>query len=67
MLLLVIFIYFCEFDLVMAETAFTNDISVISKNPKVTAINSCIEVDLTGQICADSIGTKIYSGFILYN
>lgn len=51
----------------MAETAFTNDISVISKNPKVTAINSCIEVDLTGQICADSIGTKIYSGFILYN
>lgn len=34
----------------------------ISANPKVAAINSAIEVDLTGQVCADSIGGKIYSG-----
>ncbi|XP_045162494.2 4-hydroxybutyrate coenzyme A transferase-like isoform X1 [Mercenaria mercenaria] len=47
----------------MCDVAFTNNSAVISQNPKVTAINSCIEVDLTGQICADSIGTKIYSGF----
>lgn len=46
----------------MCDAAFTNNINVISKNPKVTAINSAIEVDLTGQICADSIGTRIYSG-----
>ena len=31
-------------------------------NPKVMAINSCLEIDLTGQICADSIGTRIFSG-----
>ena len=41
---------------------FVNDPHIISKNPKVVAINSAIEVDLTGQVCADSIGTKIYSG-----
>lgn len=40
----------------------TNDISLISANPKVVAINSAIEVDLTGQVCADSIGHRIYSG-----
>lgn len=40
----------------------TNDSSLISKNPKVTAINSCLEIDLTGQVCADSIGHRIYSG-----
>jgi acyl-CoA hydrolase len=39
-----------------------NDVSVIRKNPKVTAINSALEIDLTGQICADSIGIKHYSG-----
>lgn len=32
------------------------------KNPKVVAINSAIEIDLTGQVCADSIGSRIYSG-----
>ena len=44
------------------DIAYTNDTSVIRKNPKVTAINSAIEVDLTGQVCADSIGTYQYSG-----
>jgi acyl-CoA hydrolase len=32
------------------------------RNPKVTAINSAIEIDLTGQVCADSIGSRVYSG-----
>ena len=41
---------------------WTNDTSIIRKNPKMVAINSAIEVDLTGQVCADSIGHKIYSG-----
>ncbi|HRC56634.1 MAG TPA: acetyl-CoA hydrolase/transferase C-terminal domain-containing protein, partial [Kofleriaceae bacterium] len=40
----------------------TNDTSLIRKNDKVTAINSALEVDLTGQICADSIGHTIFSG-----
>ncbi|MEM6830041.1 MAG: acetyl-CoA hydrolase/transferase C-terminal domain-containing protein, partial [Bacteroidota bacterium] len=44
------------------EAAFTNDTALIRKNPKVIAINSAIEVDLTGQVCADSIGTYQYSG-----
>lgn len=47
----------------MCDVAFTNSTAIICQNPKVTAINSCIEVDLTGQICSDSIGTRIYSGF----
>jgi len=46
----------------MLDVAYVNDTSVIRRNPRVTAINSAIEVDLTGQICADSIGTKFYSG-----
>ncbi|HEY8894515.1 MAG TPA: acetyl-CoA hydrolase/transferase C-terminal domain-containing protein [Niastella sp.] len=41
---------------------YVNDTSVIRQNPKATAINSAIELDLTGQICADSIGTYQYSG-----
>jgi 4-hydroxybutyrate CoA-transferase len=40
----------------------TNDTALIRKNPKVTAINSALEIDLTGQVCADSIGHRIYSG-----
>lgn len=44
------------------EAAYTNDTSIIRKNPKVTAINSAIEIDLTGQICADTIGSRQYSG-----
>ena len=46
----------------MKTASYTNDTAVIRKNPKVTAINSAIEVDLTGQVCADSIGTRQYSG-----
>jgi acyl-CoA hydrolase len=41
---------------------WTNDTAVIRKNPKVVAINSAIQIDLTGQVCADSIGDRIYSG-----
>lgn len=44
------------------ETAYTNDTAIIRQNPKVTAINSAIEIDLTGQICADTIGKYQYSG-----
>ncbi len=40
----------------------TNDVALIRKNDRVVAINSAIEIDLTGQICADSIGHTIYSG-----
>ena len=44
------------------EASYVNDTRVIRANPKVVAINSAIEVDLTGQVCADSIGTYQYSG-----
>jgi acyl-CoA hydrolase len=47
---------------VMLDVAYVNDTAVIRRNPKATAINSAIEVDLTGQVCADSIGTRMYSG-----
>jgi 4-hydroxybutyrate CoA-transferase len=40
----------------------TNDTSLILRNPKVVAINSALSVDLTGQVCADSLGHRIYSG-----
>jgi acyl-CoA hydrolase len=46
----------------MMDVRYTNDPFVISRNPKVTAINSALQVDLTGQICADSLGSKFYSG-----
>lgn len=46
----------------MLDIAYVNDTAVIRKNPKVTSINSAIEVDITGQVCADSIGTYHYSG-----
>ncbi len=46
----------------MLDIAYVNDTAVIRQNPKVIAINSAIEVDLTGQVCSDSIGTTIYSG-----
>jgi acyl-CoA hydrolase len=44
------------------DVAWVNDASVIRKNPKVVAINSAIQIDITGQVCADSIGTHQYSG-----
>jgi 4-hydroxybutyrate CoA-transferase len=40
----------------------TNDISIIRKNDRVVAINSAIEIDMSGQVCADSIGHRIFSG-----
>ncbi len=46
----------------MQDVKYTNRVSVIAKNPKVTAINSALQVDITGQVCADSIGTTHYSG-----
>jgi 4-hydroxybutyrate CoA-transferase len=46
----------------MLDIAYVNDTAVIRRNPRVTAINSAIEVDLTGQVCADSIGDLLYSG-----
>ena len=49
-------------DIIFKDVAWTNNPYVIAQNPKVMSINSCLEIDLTGQICADSIGTKIYSG-----
>lgn len=46
----------------MRASNYTNDVSVIKQNPKMVAINSAIEVDVTGQVCADSIGANMYSG-----
>jgi acyl-CoA hydrolase len=47
---------------IVMDIEYVNDTSIIRQNPKATAINSAIEVDLTGQVCADSIGTYQYSG-----
>ncbi|MDO8549723.1 MAG: acetyl-CoA hydrolase/transferase C-terminal domain-containing protein, partial [Ignavibacteria bacterium] len=44
-------------------TNYTNDPFIIAQNEKMVAINSAIEIDLTGQVCSDSIGTYFYSGF----
>ncbi len=41
---------------------YVNDVSIIKQNKRMVAINSAIEVDVTGQVCADSMGSKIYSG-----
>ena len=49
-------------DVLMREIGYVNDPWTISRNPKVTSINSATEIDLTGQVCADSIGTRIFSG-----
>ncbi len=46
----------------MKDIAYVNDTAIIRQNPKVTAINSAIEIDFTGQVCADSIGTRMFSG-----
>jgi acyl-CoA hydrolase len=46
----------------MLDMAYINEPANIRRNPKVTAINSAIEVDITGQVCADSIGDRQYSG-----
>lgn len=44
------------------EAAYTNDTAIIRQNPKVTAVNSAIEIDLAGQVCADTIGKYQFSG-----
>ena len=49
-------------DVVIRDVAWTNDPQNIRQNPRVMAVNSAIEIDLTGQICADSIGERIFSG-----
>ena len=49
-------------EMIFKDVAWTNDPFIIAQNPKVMSINSCLEIDLTGQICADSIGTRIFSG-----
>ncbi len=46
----------------MMDIAYTNDPRTIAQNPGMVSINSAIEIDITGQVCADSIGTRIYSG-----
>lgn len=49
-------------DVRMMDVGYTNNPRVIAQNPKVVAVNSALQVDLGGQVCADSIGPKIYSG-----
>lgn len=44
-------------------TEYVNDINVIAQHNNMVAINSAIEIDITGQVCADSIGPRVYSGF----
>ena len=44
------------------DIQYVNNTGVIMANPKVTSINSAIEIDMTGQVCADSIGTRMFSG-----
>ncbi|MFM8436855.1 MAG: acetyl-CoA hydrolase/transferase family protein, partial [Candidatus Kapaibacterium sp.] len=46
----------------LLDIAYVNSTRVIEQNPRVTAINSAFEVDVTGQVCADSLGSRIYSG-----
>ncbi len=46
----------------MREADYVNNTALIAKNPKMVAINSAIEIDATGQVCADSIGKRMYSG-----
>jgi len=43
-------------------TAYTNDPALIARNDNMVAINSALQIDLTGQVCSDSIGTRFYSG-----
>ena len=43
-------------------TAYTNDPALIARNDKMVAINSALQIDLTGQVCSDSIGNQFYSG-----
>ena len=49
-------------EVLLLDVAYVNKTSVILQNPQVVAINSAVEVDITGQICADSMGKRMYSG-----
>ncbi len=49
-------------EVLLLDAAYTNDTHVIRQNPKTTAINGAVEIDLTGQVCADSIGSRVFSG-----
>lgn len=49
-------------EVLLLDCSYTNNPSIIASNPKVVAINSAIEIDLSGQVCSDSIGPRIYSG-----
>ena len=46
----------------LLDIGYVNNPAVIARNPKVVAINSAVEIDLTGQVCADSVGSRIISG-----
>jgi 4-hydroxybutyrate CoA-transferase len=48
--------------IVLLDIAYVNNPAIIAQNPKVVAINSAVEIDLTGQVCADSVGFKLISG-----
>lgn len=47
---------------IQLDSSYVNNPTVIARNPKVVAINSAVEVDLTGQVCADSVGSRVISG-----
>ncbi|WP_261664992.1 acetyl-CoA hydrolase/transferase family protein [Deinococcus sp. Marseille-Q6407] len=47
----------------MYPSNYTNDVNLIARNRRMTSVNSAIEIDLTGQVCADSVGTRMVSGF----
>ena len=46
----------------MKDVGYTNNPAIIASNPRVVALNSAIQIDLTGQVCSDSLGTRIFSG-----
>ncbi len=46
----------------LLDIAYVNDTAIIRRQNKMTAINSAVEIDLSGQVCADSIGTRLFSG-----
>lgn len=48
--------------IVQLDIGYINNPTTIARNPKVVAINSAVEIDLTGQVCADSVGSRIISG-----
>lgn len=49
-------------DVLMMDIGYTNSPATIAKNPNVASVNAAVQIDLTGQVCADSVGTRIISG-----